>query len=331
MTDLEVNPPELDCQGAHTRPGPELIRLPARRVPLGGVRAAVVDRILPHRDLPTVGAWCFLDSFTPGDVPMNVLPHPHIGLQTVTWPLAGEILHRDSLGSHQVVRAGELNLMTAGDGVSHSEWTVSPQPVTGLQLWVALPDSARTAPASFEHIADLPVLSYPGARVTVLVGEHDGAASPAQIFSPLVGLEIALDPSDRGTGLEIGLRPDFEYAALVTAGAADIAGQRVRRQDADLLYLGAGRSSLDLRADAGGARITLLGGEPFGEDLLMWWNFVARSHEEIASARMDWEDPHRRAERFGTVQGHDGALIPAPPLPNVRLVPRRRRLPPPPR
>ena len=120
-----------------------------REVPLGGIRALNVWRTLPHRDLPTVGAWCFVDHFGPTEETMTVLPHPHTGLQTVTWPLSGEVRHRDNLGSDVVLRPGELNLMTAGDGVAHSEFSVGgPGIMHGIQLWVALPDGPRTGPAA---------------------------------------------------------------------------------------------------------------------------------------------------------------------------------------
>ena len=303
-------------------PSPVLERYPAREVPLGGIRAAKVLRTLPHRELPTVGAWCFLDSFAPGDPPMNVLPHPHIGLQTVTWPLSGQMRHRDTLGSDQILRPGELNVMTSGDGVAHSEWMVDENGASGLQLWVALPEAALHVPSDFQHVSNLPVLIYPGVKLTVFIGEHDGVASPARIHSPLVGLEIEIDD---GASFDLSLRPDFEYAALVTANAVTLEGEELTHDSGDLLYLGGGRTAVSLHASHGPARLTVLGGEPLAEDLVMWWNFVGRSHEYVAGARADWEDRERREVRFGVVQGHGDALIPAPPLPNLRLTPRRRR------
>ena len=322
MTDLEANPDELTCPAPSARPQPALERYAAREVPLGGIRAAKVLRTLPHRELPTVGAWCFLDSFAPGDPPMNVLPHPHIGLQTVTWPLSGQMRHRDTLGSDQILRPGELNVMTSGDGVAHSEWMVDEHGASGLQLWVALPESARHVPAAFEHISNLPVVINRGVKVTVFVGEHDGVASPARVHSPLVGLEIEIDS---GVQFDLPLRPEFEYAVLVPANALPIEGEELTHASGDLLYLGGDRSSVRLSAAHRPARLTVLGGEPLAEDLVMWWNFVGRSHEDVTQARADWEDRDRREARFGVVQGHGDALIPAPPLPNLRLTPRRRR------
>lgn len=323
MTNLDARPTEQDCP-ADGADAPVLERYEARTVPLGGLRAAVVSRTLPHRALSTVGAWCFLDAFTPGEVPMNVLPHPHIGLQTVTWPLAGRMLHRDSLGSEQLLVPGELNIMTSGDGVAHSEFMVDDAGARGLQLWVALPDASRFVPRTFEHVADLPVREFVGARATVFVGEYDGAASRASVHSPLLGLQIELDA---GADVAIPLRADFEHAVQMIDGAARVAGEEL--PPGPLLYLGQGRDSVHLQhlspGDDGVTRLLLLGGEPLREDLLMWWNFVGRTHDEVAAARADWEDRERRAERFGVVPAHGEERIPAPALPNVRLTPRRRR------
>jgi len=211
---------------------------------------------------------------------MSVLPHPHCGLQTVTWPLEGAVRHRDSVGSDVVVRPGELNIMTAGHGISHSEFSVLPAttesgssplvaeiPVSrGLQLWVALPEEHRHRAPSFEQVRDLPVATGPGYTATVMVGEFAGQRSPATMFSPIVGADIV------GTGrLELPLRPDFEHAVLVLDGGVAIDGQDIGA--GPLAYLGAGRTSLAVDAQPE-TRFMLLGGEPFGEDLLMWWNFV---------------------------------------------------------
>lgn len=345
MTNLEVLPPEEVCPAAHsvegTASGPCLQLWPAREVPLGGVRAMNVSRTLPQRGLPTVGAWCFLDSFGPDRVSMSVLPHPHTGLQTVTWPLAGNIRHRDSVGSDVVVRPGELNIMTAGRGVSHSEFAVLPVngvpggptpelPVQrGLQLWVALPDSERHRAPAFEQHRELPVVRGDGYSATVMVGTLAGTTSPATMYSPIVGADISCTGS-----ISLPLRPEFEHAVLVLDGALALDGQEVR--PGPLGYLGSGRSRLDLDA-APGTRFLLLGGEPFEEELLMWWNFVGRSHEEVEQSRLDWEaqaglsDDDASRARFGLVRGHgpdagsEAGRIPAPPLPGVPLRPRRRQ------
>ncbi len=350
MTNLEVLPPEEVCPPAHSvegaAGGPCLQLWPAREVPLGGVRAMTVSRTLPQRGLPTVGAWCFLDSFGPDRTAMSVLPHPHTGLQTVTWPLAGTIRHRDSVGSDVVVRPGELNIMTAGRGVSHSEFALLPGggvagdaepggpvpelPVQrGLQLWVALPDAERHRAPAFEQHRELPVVRGGGFAATVIVGTLAGTASPATTYSPIVGADI------RCSGrISLPLQPEFEHAVLVLDGALALDGQEV--PPGPLGYLGSGRGSLELDA-APDTRFVLLGGEPFEEELLMWWNFVGRSHDEVAQSRLDWEaqaglsDADASRARFGQVRGHgpgagpEAGRIPAPPLPGVPLRPRRRQ------
>ena len=345
MTNLEVLPLEEVCPPAQEGPGsgPCLQLWPAREVPLGGVRAMRVSRTLPQRGLPTVGAWCFLDSFGPERVAMSVLPHPHTGLQTVTWPLLGTIRHRDSVGSDVLVRPGELNIMTAGQGVSHSEFAILPGaggsgrdgPMSGelplqrgLQLWVALPEGERHREPAFEQHRDLPQVTGDAYTATVMVGSFAGTTSPATMFSPIVGADI------RCSGrFSLPLEPDFEHAVLVLDGGLMLDGQDV--PPGPLGYLGTGRGSLELDA-LPGSRFILLGGEPFEEELLMWWNFVGRTHAEIEQFRRDWEDqadlPDSAAAgaRFGLVRGHgpdagpEAGRIPAPPLPGVQLRPRHR-------
>lgn len=325
MTNLDVHPEENVCP-AGPASGPCVQLWPARDVPLGGVRAMTVQRTLPQRGLPTIGAWCFLDSFGPDKVSMRVLPHPHTGLQTVTWPLAGTIRHRDSLGTEAIVRPGELNLMTAGNGIAHSEFSLhdgEPEVLRGLQFWIALPADSRAGAPGFEQHRELPVVEGNGYRATVIIGSFQGVRSPATAYSPLVGAEIRVEGDD-AQAFELALEPHFEHGLLVLDGSLMIDGHGV--EPGPLAYLGEGRSSLSIEA-AAGSRFILLGGEPFGEDLVMWWNFVARSHEEIEQARLDWE---AESARFGEVQGHgpgqgvESGRIPAPPLPQVRLTPRKR-------
>ncbi|MDQ0800477.1 pirin family protein [Arthrobacter sp. SLBN-112] len=336
MTNLEVSPQQESCPPAPAegRSGPCLQLWPEREVPLGGVRAMNVKRTLPQRGLPTIGAWCFLDSFGPDRTAMSVLPHPHIGLQTVTWPLAGHIRHRDSVGSDVVVRPGELNIMTAGRGVSHSEFAMLPAdggelPLQrGLQLWVALPDADRHRAPAFEQHRELPVASGPGFTATVMVGEFGGVVSPATMYSPITGADVACE----GDAV-LPLNPDFEHGVLVLDGGLAVDGEDLPA--GPLGYLGAGRSELRVQARPG-TRFLLIGGEPFGEELLMWWNFVGRTHEEVEQAREDWEaqaalpDAVAAGARYGLVRGHgpdagaEAGRIPAPPLPGVRLTPRKR-------
>ncbi len=287
-----------------------------REVPLGGIRGLRVHRTLPSKALPTIGAWCFVDHFGPTDHTMQVLPHPHTGLQTVTWPLVGRIRHRDSLGSDVVLQPGELNLMTSGDGVSHSEFTVGePGPMHGVQLWIALPDDRRLGPPAFEHHPDLPRVEGPGWEGTVLIGEFAGSTSKATVHSPLVGVELRLTPGRH----EFDLDPQFEYGVLAVDGDVRVGGAAVTHRG--LRYLAPGRAVLAIEVERD-TIVMVLGGEPFDEHLVMWWNFIGRTHEDIVGARGDWE---AQAARFGHVDGHEGQIIPAPPLPHVRLRPRLRQ------
>lgn len=291
--------------------------LPSREVPLGGVRGITVHRTLPHRDLPTVGAWCFVDYFGPTRDAMRVLPHPHTGLQTVTWPLRGEVRHKDNLGSDIVLKPGELNLMTAGHGVSHSEFSLDggPGPMQGLQLWVALPEGRRHGEADFEHHGDLPTVVLPNLSATVFMGTLGDAVSPATTYTPMVGAE--LDVRVGSSVLEVD--PAFEHAVMVIEGKVRVNSLGLSRTH--MLYMSPGRSRISITAESN-SRLLLIGGEPFEEELVMWWNFIGRTHEEIFQARTDWE---AGGERFGTVAGHEGQVIPAPEMPRVRLTPRHRR------
>jgi hypothetical protein len=315
----EVRPGQAIYGGtAATVADPDSVLLPGHDVPLG--RYTTVRRLLPQRQRRMVGAWCFVDHFGPDEVAgrpgMQVPPHPHTGLQTVSWLVDGEILHRDSLGSLQTIVPGQLNLMTAGHGIAHSEESPADHPpvMHGLQLWVAMPDHARHAGARFDHHPGVPVVSAGDLTITVVVGTFAGERSPAAVHSPLVGAELV--PAGDAPA-RLPLDPGFEYAVLVMAGSAEVAG--VALPPGSLLYLGRGRSELRLRAPAG-SRLFLLGGKPFAEPLVMWWNFVGRSHEEIAAARADW----MAGRRFGAVSGYAGEPLPAPAMPTTRLKARDR-------
>jgi redox-sensitive bicupin YhaK (pirin superfamily) len=266
-------------------------------------------RLLPLRLRRSVGAWCFVDHYGPmsvdGVAGMQVPPHPHIGLQTVTWLMSGNVLHRDSLGSEQMIRPGQLNLMTAGRGIAHAEESPAerdPQ-LHGVQLWVALPDASRQAEPAFEHHGDLPATGIGGFEITVFVGSLGDVESPARVFSEIVGAEIV---STRDDLARIPLAPGYEHVIFVATGSAEVAETSLR--PGRLLYLGTGREQVLVAASAG-CRMFLLGGVPLGEPLLMWWNFVARTPEEIAAAVADW-----REGRFGAVGGYVGDPLPAPPL-----------------
>ena len=316
---LEADP-EVGRAGAESATGPELLEGAA--VALGGPRGLAVTRTLPNRRRRMVGAWCFLDAYGPHDLTgtrgMRIGPHPHTGLQTVSWLISGEILHTDSVGSRQEIRPGQLNLMTAGRGIAHAEQTPDRHSglLQGVQLWVVLPGSDRDVPPAFDHHADLPVVANGGLSATVLMGTLAGATSPARCYTPLVGAEVTLSGD-----ASLELRTDFEYAVLVLDGAPTVNG--VNLKPGPLLYLGDGRSSVSFGTD-GPARVLLLGGEPFGEKIVMWWNFVARDHDEIVESRHDWAESMNTGGRFGVVDGYDGDPLPPPPMPITRLVPRGR-------
>ncbi|MEV0822215.1 pirin family protein [Nonomuraea rubra] len=303
MSNLELDPREIRG-GAGEVAGREVLE--GREVPLGGPRAMSVSRTLPGVHRRMIGAWCFVDAYGPEQATMRVPPHPHTGLQTVSWLVAGEVLHRDSLGTLQEIRPGRLNLMTAGRGISHSEESPAGSVLHGVQLWVALPDASRHVEPGFEHHPALPVLSGPGFAATVVMGTLGGVTSPATAYSPLAGAEIAVDGD-----CEVPVDPAFEHGLLLLDGEVAEVGR------GPLVYLPPGRSGVRL---SGHGRVLLIGGEPFGEEIVMWWNFVGRSHDEIAAYRKEWME----GEGFGTVEGFDGAPLPAPVLPGTRLKPRGR-------
>lgn len=254
-----------------------------------------VRRALPRRARRTVGAWCFADLMGPATVNdeagLGIGPHPHIGLQTVTWLMAGEVRHRDSLGSDQVIRPGQLNLMTAGHGVSHAEeGTDYRGPIHGVQLWVAQPEATRDGAPAFEHHGELPRVDLDGGTATVMVGGFGTTASPARADTDHLGVDLDLH-ADRESTLPV--RPEHEHAVLVTDGSLRVDGTTV--QTGELAYLGIGEDSVTMAvADGGRARALLLGGSPFPETLRMWWNYVARTEDEIASAHADWTSGHVR-------------------------------------
>ncbi len=245
-----------------------------------------IRRVLPTKGRRTVGAWCFADHMGPADVTeehgLDVGPHPHIGLQTVTWLLDGQVLHRDSLGSEQVIRPGQLNLMTSGSAVTHSEEATGHYRGTleGIQLWVALPESTRHAEAAFEHHAELPRREYDGGVATVLIGDLDGTTSPARRDTDHLGVDVDLHATTT-----LPVHRDHEYAVVALRGAVDVDGYRIR--PGALAYLGTGRDELRLEVSEP-ARLMLIGGPPFPERVAMWWNFVARDRDELDAAYRSW-------------------------------------------
>ena len=299
-----VDASPTDAQASAVKPACVEIT-PSRDSVVGAMR---VRRALPRIGRRTVGAWCFADHMGPELVTetrgLDIGPHPHTGLQTVTWLVAGEVLHRDSLGSEQLIRAGQLNLMTAGQGVTHSEEATGHYrgQLHGVQLWMAQPEATRHGVAAFEHHATLPQVELDNAVAIILVGELAGAASPARRDTPLVGVDVALWP---GTGVW-PLEPAFEHALVVLDGEVLVGEQVIR--PGELAYLGQGREELVVSA-ADPTRLLLLGGEPFAEPILMWWNFVVRGRDELDRAYRQWQagDP-----RFGRLR----SPLPRIPAPN---------------
>ncbi|MFJ5926630.1 pirin family protein [Kitasatospora sp. NPDC092948] len=318
MSNLDLKPAPAAC-GRQAATGPVKELLTGRHVPLG--ESTVVRRLLPNLGRRMVGAWCFVDHYGPDDIAdepgMQVPPHPHMGLQTVSWLHEGSVLHRDSLGSLQTVRPRELGLMTSGRAISHSE--ESPREharlLHGAQLWVALPDAHRHTAPAFEHHPELPVVTADGLTAHMILGTLDGATSPGTTYTPLTGADLTLraDAAHR-----LPVEEGFEYAALAMSGSVEIDGVPV--EPGSILYLGCGRRELPLRARTDAA-VLLLGGAPFDERLVMWWNFIGRTGEEIVQARNDWE----QGVRFGEVRGYAGDRLAAPELPNVPLKARGNR------
>lgn len=267
-----------------------------------------VLRALPVRGRRMVGPWCFLDRFGPlsftDGMPMDVAPHPHMGLQTVSWLLEGEVAHDDSLRSEALLRPGGVNVMTSGHAIAHAERTPREHTgkLNGVQLWTALPESRRHGAAAFQHLPEVPRLETRAGFADVFAGALDSARSPAQHYSPIVGAELRVHA---GHELGLPLQDGFEHALLVLEGDVTLEGQVLEPRV--LYYLETGRSELGL-ASARGARVLLIGGAPFGEPILMWWNFVARTPDEIHQARADWESH----QRFGEVPAYQGPRLPAP-------------------
>jgi redox-sensitive bicupin YhaK (pirin superfamily) len=292
-------------ESAQPAPAPVLEISPSREATVG---TTAVRRALPQRTRRTVGAWCFADHFGPsvrGGGPA-IGPHPHMGLHTVTWLLQGQLVHVDSLGSEQAIRPGQLNLMTAGHGVAHAEddGDADDSPMHGVQLWVAQPEETRHGEAAFEHHSELPQVELGSATATVLLGEYAGATSTARADTAIVGVDLDL----RGGASELSLRRDFEHALVVTQGALRIGDDVV--YPGVLAYLGEQRDEITVTVEEH-TRALLLGGEPFPDRIHMWWNFVARSRDEVEIATKEWNS---ESERFGVVDSRLDRIA-APPVP----------------
>ncbi|MDF1520812.1 MAG: pirin family protein [Brevefilum sp.] len=278
-----------------------------RRTNLGEL---AISRALPIRNRRMIGPWCFLDRFGPmtfsASKPMNVPPHPHIGLQTVTWLLQGEILHTDSIDSEAIVRPGGVNVMTAGAGIAHAEKTPVKNNgvLNGVQLWVALPDSHRHTSPSFASIEKVPVIERQAGTLQLIAGKFSNHELSEHYYSEIIGLGIKIHP---GKTLEFDLDPAFEHAMLLLEGDCSFEGQKLEQEM--LYYFGTCRNNISLSTQNGG-QLLLVGGPPFPEKILMWWNFIARTPDEIAKARADWEETNS----FGTVRGMHQTRLSAPSL-----------------
>lgn len=287
----------------------QIQRVPARSAQVGG--GITVGRILPSLQRRMVGAWCFLDHagpavFTSGPG-LRVGPHPHIGLQTFTWMIQGEVLHRDSLGHVQVIKPGQVNLMTAGRGISHTEESLPGEDkLHAVQLWIALPFKDAACEPAFDHHPDLPRWREGECDFTLLAGSYEGRQAPSKLYSPLMGMDLNSVKAGR---VALNLKPEFEYGFLVVQGTVGIGTEQF--QTNELAYVGRGLTQLSLDVSAG-CRVIVLGGEPYTDELVLWWNFVGQNKEIITQAQRDWRAAH---DRFGVVQGYDGDPLQAPDLP----------------
>ena len=329
MTNTEIDPAEYEC--AHVQCAEAVDIITAREVPLGGPRAMLVRRTLPQRKRSLIGPWCFVDHFGPGEVSetggMRVPRHPHTGLATVTLLFDGEVEHLDSGGFGNTVRPGEVNLMIAGKGVSHSEFSTSSTSVLhGVQLWYALPEDLRHDPETSQHHVS-EVARLDGATVRLHLGSLAGLTSPVDTRVPATAAEITIEP---GHAVDLDLDPADEHGVLVDSGTPTIVVSDHRQSVAptELAHLPDGPASVRLEAGEEPVRAVLVGGRPFEEEIVMWWNFVGRTHEDIVEYREAWQAEiaagPETVGRFGPFPAGEPDPLPAPPLPNVRIKPRRQ-------
>lgn len=302
MSELHPDPALTRC---HSQAGGGRQRIATRDADLSGLP---LRRALPRRERRMIGAWCFLDHFGPLAVSpgggMHVGPHPHIGLQTFSYLLEGELLHRDSLGSEQRIVPGQVNLMTAGRGISHTEHTPADfrGGLHGVQLWIALPDAQRHCEPSFQHIATPPAWRDGGWDLSLLAGEFAGRHSEADIHSPLMAMALRTDGASE---LRLPLNPHFEHGLLVLNGSVQVDGEALA--PGTLLALDCGQTEIEIQGTQP-ASVLLIGGAPFEEDIVMWWNFVGRQQDEMVRATDDWN----AGRGFGQLTDDLAAPIPAP-------------------
>jgi redox-sensitive bicupin YhaK (pirin superfamily) len=267
-----------------------------------------VRRVLPARQRSMVGPFIFVDQFGPAQLDlgagMDVRPHPHINLATVTWLFEGAIDHRDSLGTFSTIRPGQVNLMTAGRGIVHSERSPDAErrggpKLYGMQTWLALPDGREEIDPAFEAITELPVIEDGRATAIIIMGELWGESAPTTTHAATIYAEIVL-----GAGGAIPLEDDAdERAVMLVGGDASVDGHALK--EFELAVLQPGRDMT--LASKGGARVMLLGGEAFATERHAWWNFVSSSRDRIEQAKEDW-----REQRFDKVPGDEEERIPLP-------------------
>lgn len=273
--------------------------------------AFTVRRVLPSPSKVMIGPFIFVDQFGPAIIPpglaMDVRPHPHIGLATVTWLFEGAINHRDSLGNFATIRPGQVNLMTAGKGIVHSERGLPEErdrdkPMYGMQTWLALPDGHEQIDAAFEAHTDLPLIEDGGASARVIMGTLWGQTAATTLHAATIYAEIVLAP---GGAIPIDAGAD-ERAVMLVGGEAEIDGMPLTLYALAVLAPG---QAMRLQS-ARGARVMLLGGEAFTTPRHVWWNFVSSSRDAINQAKDDW-----RQGWFGTIPGDTEEFIPIPALP----------------
>lgn len=330
MSNLEQAPAEIDCANCETDQPVEVLE--PRPVPLGGTRAMTVYRTLPQKQRSLIGAWCFLDHYGPDDVTaspsMQVPRHPHTGLQTVSWLFTGAIDHLDSAGFQATVKPGELNLMTAGHGITHSEFSTPETTILhGAQLWVALPEHARHMPPTFDSYRPAPLVGD-GWTLSVFLGtlstQGQSSTSPVRTHTALTGAELTLEPH---TEVVLQVPAEHEHGVMVDLGNPTVNGQSLTHRE--LGFISRSHSELRITAGAEPVRVLIIGGEPLNEEILMWWNFVGRSHDEVVAFRQQYQaeigaEPADASEnRFGPFPEDTPAALPAPTLPTVRLRPRQ--------
>lgn len=287
-------------------------RIQARMSDVGGIPVA---RTLPTKEQRTIGPWCFLDhagpvTFSADEAGMQVGPHPHTCLQTFTWMLAGEVLHRDSLGNRQIIRPGQVNLMTAGQGISHTEESVfsteSERELHAAQLWIAMPESAQDSAPAFEHYPDLPIINLGGVTLTLLIGEFAGQTAPTRTYLPIVGVDLRFDADDE---ISLNLEPDFEYGMTALVGGFSMDGESYKQDELAVLATGHQQASIAAKK---GSRLLLIGGKPLVKPITIWWNYVGYNKDYIRQAQEDW---HAQHERFGNVPNSNAARMPGPEVP----------------